>query len=208
MALSGIRVFAIGFIVLLVVVGAIIFSVVLYKRKKWNLRLEIKLPRSDGRLILSDKAKGFWDAQNGWIVVKRKGYKKVVTHPIDPKKWLKGRNFATLIQIGPEDFIIASENSYAVVKDEATGEELALMDIIADVGKRKTWKNYTERTSKKAFTLIGWLEDHWRAVELAIVIFCMFLGFAVLWMRMPSICPVVPATVAALIPLAIHNKNE
>lgn len=156
----------------------------------------MKLPRSDGQLILSDKAKGHWDAQNGWIVVKRKGYRKVPTHPMDPKKWLKGRDFATLIQVGPEDFIVADENSYKLLTDEQTGKQIALMDIVADVGKRKTWKNYTERMGKKAFTLSGWAEQHQFAIALAVVIFVMFLGFAILWMRMPSICGA-----AAFIPL-------
>ena len=178
-------------IVLVVLVGAIILSVWFYKKKKWNLRLEIKLARSDGRLILSNKAKGYWDAVNGWIVVKRKGYKKVMTHPIDPKKWLKGSDFATLIQVGPEDFIIADENSYSIVYDEndtVQAKPIALMSIVADVGKRKTWKNYTERMGKNAFTLKGWMDKHQLAITLAIVIFVIFLGFAILWMRMPSIC--------------------
>lgn len=203
------KVIGIAAIVLILVVGAIILTVVLYKRKKWNLRLEIKLPRSDGKLILSDKAKGYWDAENGWIVVKRKGYRKVPAHPIDPKKWLKGRNFATLIQVGPEDFIVVDENTYTIIIDEATGEELAVMKIIADVGKRKTWKNYTERMGKKAFTLRGWAEQHQLAITLAIVIFVIFLGFAILWMRMPSICQgqnTAPAA-AAIIPLLIKHKK-
>ena len=29
------------------------------KKKKWNLRVEIKMPRSDGQIINSEKAKGF-----------------------------------------------------------------------------------------------------------------------------------------------------
>ena len=142
---------------------------------------------------MSDNGKGYWDAENGWIVVKRKGYKPVSTQPIDPKRWLKGRNFATLIQIGPEDFMIASEASYQIVTDETTGQKIALMSIIADVGRRKTWKNYTERMGKKTFTLRGWAEQHQMAITLAIVIFCIFLGFSVLWMRLPSICPAVVA---------------
>ena len=185
--LGSVRVLGIGALIILIVVGAIVLSVILYKRKKWNLRLEVKLPRSDGNIILSDKAKGYWDARNGWIVVKRKGYKQVTTHPIDPKKWLKGRDFATLIQVGPEDFIIVDENSYMTVKDES-GNDIAVMQIVADVGKRKTWKNYTERMAKKAFTLSSWMDKHQLAITLGIVMFCMFLGFAILWMRMPSIC--------------------
>ena len=205
--LSSVKVIGIAAIVIVAIVAAIVISIVMYKKKKWNLRLEIKLPRSDGRLILSDKAKGHWDAENGWIVIKRRGYRKVPTHPIDPKKWLKGRNFATLIQVGPEDFIVVDENTYTILVDEATGEEMAIMKIIADVGKRKTWKNYTERMGKKAFTLRGWAEQHQLAITLAIVIFVIFLGFAILWMRMPSICQSKAPVAAAMIPL-LMNKHE
>lgn len=206
MVMGGIPMLVIGFFVILFIVGGILLSIWLYKRKKWNLRLEIKLPRSDGQLILSDKAKGYWDSENGWIVVKRKGYSKVPTQPMDPKKWLKGRNFATLIQVGPTDYIIASENSYQVVTDDSTGRKIALMDIIADVGNRKTWVNYTERMGKKTFTLRGWAEQHQFAIALSIVIFCMFIGFTILWMRMPSICATA-APAAALLPLTIRRNK-
>lgn len=178
-----------GAILAILFLGVIAWIV--HSKKKWNLRLEIKLPRSDGQLVLSDSAKGHWDNKNGWIVVKRKGFRAIPTHPIDPKKWLRGRNFATLIQVGPEDFIIASEDSYLVVKD-AEGNDQAVMKIVADVGKRKTWKNYTERMGKKAFTLVGWLEQHQFLVALGIVCFIMFIGFALLWSRqgelIKSIC--------------------
>jgi hypothetical protein len=186
--LSSVKWLGIGAGIIAFITIAIIGSIIFYKRKKWNLRLEIKLARSDGQLILSDKGKGYWDSKNGWIVIKRKGYKAVHSRPIDPKEWLQGRDFATLIQVGPEDFIIARESSYSNVIDSATNQGIALMSVVADVGKRKTWKNYTERMAKKAFTITGWMEEHWRAVELAIIIFVMFLGFAVLWMRLPSIC--------------------
>jgi len=177
----------IGLIVLLVIVGIIIFIVWQYKRKKWNLSLTVKLPRSDGRLVLTEKAKGYWDAKSGWIIAKRKGMKPVHTKPIDPKRWLKGTNSATLIQTGPEDFIIADELSYTVFKD-VEGKTWALMDIVADIGKRKSWKTYTERAAKNAFTITSWLQEHWRAIELTVIIFVIFLGFAILWSRLPSIC--------------------
>ncbi len=190
LGLTTIKFLGIGLIVIVVLGLAIWASVFFYKKKKWNMSLTLKLPRSNGKLILTERAKGFWDATNGWIVIKRKGYKKVTSRPIDPKEWLSGKDQATLIQVGPEDFIIAREDSYSIVKDSVTGKEVALMDIIADVGKRKTWKNYTERMGKGVFTLSDWAKRHEVAITIAIVIFIMFLGFAVLWMRMPSICAV------------------
>ena len=185
--LTSVKWLGIGLLAIVIIAAIIVTIVLTYKRKRWNLKLTIKLPRSDGKIILTDKGKGYWDAENGWIMVKRKGYKGVPSRPIDPKKWLQGRDSATLIQVGPQDFIVALEDSYTVLTDE-NGKQYALMDIIADIGKRKTWKNYTERQGKKTFTLRGWLENHQFAVAIAIVMFTMFIGFAILWMRMPSIC--------------------
>jgi lipopolysaccharide export LptBFGC system permease protein LptF len=185
--LGGMNIFIIIAIAVIVIFGGIIGLVLWYRRKKWNIILSCKIPRSDGKLIYTDVGKGFWDADNGWIMIKRKGYKPVPTRPIDPKKWLQGRNSATVIQVGPQDFIVALEDSYTVISDE-NQRQYALMDVIADVGKRKTWKNYTERQAKKTFTLRGWLEAHQMGVTLAIVIFSIFIGFAILWMRMPQIC--------------------
>jgi len=159
------------------------------KRKKWNLKVTLKLTRSDGMVILTEWAKGYWDAKNGWIVLKRKGYKKLKTRPIDPKKWLKGRDHVTIIQVGPEDYIVADEQSYEILTDSETQQQIPVMKVLADVGKRKTWMTYTERTAKNTFTISGWIEEHWRAVEISIIMVSMFLGFAIIWMRLPSICP-------------------
>jgi len=181
------KIIIIGILIILIVGGAIAISIIIYRRKKWNLKLIIKLPRSDGRIILTDRAKGYWDAENGWIMIKRKGYRAVPSKPIDPKKWLQGRTDATFIQVGPQDYIVAIEDSYNILSDEG-GKQYALMDIIADIGKRKTWKNYTERQGKKTFTLRGWMEKHQFAIALSIVLFSVFIGFTILWMRLPTIC--------------------
>lgn len=190
--IKGIPIFAIGLIVIVVVGLLIGLAIWQYKRKKWNMKIRVKLPRSDGKIILDDDAKGYWDADNGWIVIKRKGYKPVQTKPIDPKKWLKGKDVVTVIQVGPEDYIIATEDSYKIVKDE-NGNDIAIMDVVADVGKRKTWRNYTERMGKRTFTIKRFWDEHQGQIILAIVVFVIFLGFAILWMRMPSICPACPS---------------
>lgn len=184
----------IGNTVLYVVLGLFVVIIVTvlgiwaYRRKKWNLVLNVKIPRMDGRFIGQDKAKGYWDSDEGWIMVKRKGYKPVPSRPIDPKKWLQSKNEATLVQVGPQDYIIALEDSYNILTGE-DGKSYALMDIMADVGKRKTWKNYTERQAKKAFSLGNWLKENAWMVSTGIVIFIIFIGFAVIWTRLPTICP-------------------
>ena len=171
--------------IITILVGIAIFF---HSRKKWNLKGKVVLLRSNLNDQFTDDCKGFWDAENGWIVIKRKGYKKVVTRPFDPKEWLVGRNKFTVVQTGPEDFVIARENWNEII-DSNTGEKKFIHEVVADLGKRKTWKNYTERMGKKTFTLKGWLEQHAWAVAIAIILFCMFLGFTIVIMKLPSLCP-------------------
>jgi hypothetical protein len=186
---TGVPILVIGFVVILVIALAIGLSVFFYKRKKWNLSGTAVLLRNNLNEQFEDKCKGYWDAENGWIVLKRKGYRPVHTRPFDPKIWLVGRNKFTVVQVGPEDFII-SRVDFRKVKDFESAEEVFIADIVADVGKRKTWKNYTERMGKNTFTLRGWAEKHQFAIALSIVMFSMFIGFTILWMKMPSICAV------------------
>jgi hypothetical protein len=185
---TGLPVLVIGIVVILLIVAGIGIAVWQHKRKKWNLQGDAILLRSNLNDQYEDVCKGYWDAGNGWIVVKRKGYKPVHTKPFDPKVWLTGRNRFKVIQTGPEEYVIA-RIEWTQLTDSNTGEELHISKVIADCGKRKTWKNYTERMGKKTFTLRGWAEMHQMAITLAIVIFCIFLGFSILWMRLPSICP-------------------
>jgi len=181
------KIFIWGILILLVIGIATGVSIWQYKRKKWNLTVTIRLPRENSKSILSDIAKGYWDAAQGSIIIKRSGRKPVGSRPIDPKKWVQGSSVISVIQVGPEDYIICLEDSYKVVTGE-DGKQYAILNIISDVGKRKTWGNYFERTAKKAFTLRGWLEQHQFAVVLAVLMFTMFLGFSILWSRIPKVC--------------------
>jgi hypothetical protein len=188
LVVKGVPILVGGIIVIIVLVAAIVISIWLYKRRKWNLEGDAVLLRTGMSDQYEDKCKGYWDAENGWIVLKRRGYREVHTKPFDPKEWLTGRNRFKVIQTGPEEFVIARVEWNRVI-DSNTGEETFISKVIADVGKRKTWKNYTERMGKKTFTIQGWMQEHQMAITLAIVIFAIFMGFAILWMRMPSICP-------------------
>jgi hypothetical protein len=180
----------IGLGALIALGGLIAASVFWYKKKKWNLNVVFKLPRSDGKLVLTEYVKNgaYWNAEEGCIMLKRKGRKAMGSRPIDPKKWLKGTSDVTVIQVGPEDFVIADEQSYTILTDVDTGKQIGIMDVVADVGKRKVWKNYFERSAKKAFTLRGWAERNQAVIQLVVILFCMFIGFAILWSRLPKVC--------------------
>jgi len=168
-----------GLLVLIILGGVGIWA---YRRKKWNLRVEIKMPRSDGKIILSEKAKGHYDIEEGIVDIKRKGLKAVGMKPFDIKEFLQGSNFLEVTQLGPKDYIPNHPDGYKIFKDKK-GNEYAIVDAIANFDSRRTWKNYMERSAKQRFTLSGFLDKHWRSIELGIIIFMLFLGFSVLWMR-------------------------
>lgn len=176
---------AIGFVVL------IVFGVIIWwarKRKKWNLRVEVKMPRSDGKIIYSEKAKGHYNVVEGIVSIKRKKLPAVGMKPFDVRNYLQGLNFLEVIQVGPNEFIPIHPKSFNTLHDFKDGKKYALLDIEADLSKRKVWKNYYERSCAKRYTLLGWLDRHWRAMELGIIIFIILLGMSILWMRMPTIC--------------------
>ena len=63
---------------ILVVFGLIVLGIAIWiwhDKKKWNLKVEIKLPRSDGKIINGEWGKGCFDAKRGVVFVKRKGVK-------------------------------------------------------------------------------------------------------------------------------------
>lgn len=182
--MSGIIIFVIGVAVLAVVIGVGFWAM---KRKKWNLRVEIKMPRSGGRLVLSEPAKGHFDIEAGIVDIKRKKLRAVGMKPFDVRQYLQGNNFLEVIQIGPKDYLPVLPKSYSTLKNKK-GEEFAVTEIEADFGEAGTWASYAERAAKNRFSIIGFLDKHWRAVEISIILFVVFLGISILWMRMPSIC--------------------
>lgn len=98
------------------------------------------------------------------------------------------------MQLSPTDYIPIHPKSYEkvstskIVDGKKVSEEFIVLNLETDLLKRKTWKTYMERAAKNRFTIHGFLDAHWRAIEISIIIFIMFIGFAAMWMRLPSIC--------------------
>lgn len=187
-------------VILMIIIGLIVIAIIgsiaffLMRRKKWNLIVEIKMPRSDGQILLRERAKGHYDIKAGIVDIKRKKLKAVGMKPFDIRKYLQGNKYLEVIQISPTEYIPTLPKSYQELKVEEVVEgkkqmvKYALMDIEANIEKRKTWKSYMERSAKNRFTILGFLDKHWRAIEISIILFVVFLGMSILWMRMPSIC--------------------
>lgn len=159
------------------------------KRKKWNLRVEIKMPRSDGKLINSEKAKGFFDTKNGFVSLKRKGLNPIDMKPFNVSKYLQGVKYLEVLQVGPDDFIPILPKSYAIIKksNAVPGEQTdyALLDIYGDMGERKQWASNAVESALNRFTLKSFMKRHEFAISIIIIMFGLFIGFAIVLSQMP-----------------------
>jgi len=176
---------------LIILAGLILLGGIAYwgiKRKKWNLVIDIKMLRSDGAITLTERGKGKYDAASGIVDVKRKKMSAVGMMPFDVREYLQGKNHLEVLQIAPNEYVPIHPKSYEVIFNSRTGEKFAVLSLAADLSKRKTWKTYFERSGKDRFTLKSVWDKYGNILSIGMVAFMVFLGIAILWVRMPSIC--------------------
>jgi hypothetical protein len=185
-----------GAVALACVVGGVWY--LLYKKKSWNIKVEVKIPRNIRNIKLREGgykvygtlnkewAKGFYDAKRGVCYIKRKGKKAVPMKPFDIKRFLSTENILTVIQVGMEDYRPVLDDSYIEVVDDETGEEAALITAKIDTSESKSWKNSFERDSKSAYTIKNWIAEHGALVAMGLVLLMNLIGFAIVIARMPK----------------------
>ncbi len=183
----------VGFIALLVV-GFIGFLI--WNRKRWNLKVEIKLPRSDGKIINGEWGKGYFNAKHGVVYIKRPGFaqKKIPLKIFDPKRYLQGADMLTVIQLSPIDYRPVLPKSFLEYElthvDDETGKETlvkeAVMNIECDTGASKAWQTAFEAAAKNAYSLQSFFTQFQTPIAIAIVLIAVFVGIAALWTQMPK----------------------
>lgn len=186
-------------VVALIACGAGLYFFVI-KRKKWNISVEFKIPRNIRRIKQKDGTirivgtlnkewgRGYYDAKNGVVLVKRKKKKGVPMKPFDVKTFLSSGNILTVIQVGIEDYRPILDDSYINVVDEKTGEKNALINAKIDTSEGKSWRNSYERERKNTYAITNWLREHGQTMAIGIVVLMIFVGFGIMWTRLPSIC--------------------
>jgi hypothetical protein len=186
-------------IVAVVVVLALIFGLGFWywnAKKRWNLRVEFKLPRSDGKMTQGEWGKGSFNSTRGVVYLKRNKMKKVPMEVFDIKKYLQGTDLLTVIQIGPEDYRPVLNDSWSEVvveyENPETGEvkrvREAIMNLRVDTGVNKAWKSSWESAAKKAYSITSFFQQFQTPIAVGIVVICVFVGFAIIWTRLPTIC--------------------
>ena len=181
----------------LIICGLFLWWLIL-KRKKYNIKVEVKIPRNikavrnrDGSIrtigtLNKEWGKGYYDAKKGVVFIKRKKKKPVPMKPFDIKRYLSTENILTVIQIGIEDYRPVLDESYIEVVDSASGEEGALIRAIIDTSESKSWKNSFEREAKMTYSIKNWIAEHGALVAMGLVLLMNLVGFSIVISRMPK----------------------
>lgn len=148
---------AASFFIIVLVGGGI--WLVKHNKKKWYLQVKLKMPRNDGRTIIHEEAKGYWDARAATLWVKRFGVfgSKFFVKLDDIRKYLQGEGTIELIGSGV-DFKPVLPVSYLEVIDEDTGQKAFILDYKMDFTNDKAWAIEAERRYTKAFSVSDLLE--------------------------------------------------
>jgi len=162
-----------------------------WNKKRWNLKVEIKLPRSDGNIVNGEWGKGYFNSKRGVVYIKRAGIisPKIPLKIFDPKRYLQGSDLLTVIQLSPVDYRPVLPKSYLTheveYKDDKTGVvtkvEEAILTIKCDTGHSKAWQQAFDAASKQAYSLKSFFQQFQTPIAIAIVLVAVFVGFAALW---------------------------
>lgn len=191
-----------GLIVLLIFFGlaTVLFvgggGLIIWNKKRWNLKVEIKLPRGDGTIVNGEWGSGFFHSKRGVVYIRRPGWfqPKIALKIFDPKRYLQGSDLITVIQLSPVDYRPIHPKSYLTYtkkfKDSETGEikeiEESVLKITCDTGHDKAWQSAFDAAAKKAYSLQSFFQQFQTPISIAITITAVFVGIAALWSQMPN----------------------
>ena len=180
-------------IVVLLIIGGI-FALWFFK-KRYNLKVEVKTIRSDGKIINGEWAKGIFNAGRGVVYIKRKGLRTVPMKVFDIRRYLQGSDLLTVIQVASEDYrpvINDSWTEHTVEYEDDAGktyeQKESVLNIKVDSGLNKAWKSAWDNASKKAYSISTFFTQFQAPITIAIVLIAIFVGFAIIWNRLPSVC--------------------
>ncbi|MBD3253151.1 hypothetical protein GF386_05440 [Candidatus Pacearchaeota archaeon] len=156
----------------------------LKKKRSWNLKAEIKIPRSDGRLLTAEWGKGAYDTKRGVVWIKRRRKSPVPMKPFNIEKYIQGQDsIITVQQVSPDHYIPLLYESFTEMEDDKTGETASFAKIKSDFSESKSWKNQFERESKGAYTVLSLLKEYAPYIGVGIILFMNFVGFAILYTK-------------------------
>ncbi len=207
---TGTSLWTFVFVIVGVGVGLLLLGVAgwwWFFKKRWNLRAEIKLTRSGGKLTNAEWGKAMFNAKRGVCFVKRPGMmqRAVPVRIFDIREYIQGDSIITFIQVGPDDLRPVLNRSWEEyendepmkdskgnpIKDKEGNlvyEKASIMNIKVDTGMNKAWRAAWSQAAKQAYSLRSFFSQFQTPIAIAIVIIAVFVGFAMLWTRLGSMC--------------------
>lgn len=186
----------VGMVVLVILGLAFIWW---YTKKNWNLDVEFKLTRNDGRITNAEWGTGCYDAKKGVVFVKRPTDKFRYKNPwakgiavkiFDIRRYIQGDRIITMLQVGPEDYrpvLNDSWTSYVYEKQREDGTIVeikeSILNIKVDSGLNKAWKSSWDAAAKNAYSIMSFFQTFQTPIAIGIVVICCFVGFAILWTK-------------------------
>jgi hypothetical protein len=176
-------------IIFLIVIGILFY--LWWNKKRWNLKVELKLPRSDGRIVNGEWGKGYFDVKRGAVFIKRKGVSgKIPMKVFDIKQYIQGTDLLTAIQLSSLDVRPIRNDSYVnhlIGYKNVDNKKIpiydSIMNIKIDTGDNRAWLDSFNASSKKAFSIQNFLNQFQTPIAIGIVVLSCFIGFAILWTR-------------------------
>lgn len=165
-----------GIFVVALIVGAILFWQ--WNKKKWYLKVEFKMVRSDGNAIIGEQGKGYYEHKKGICWVKRKGLKKEPIKATDMRKYLQGDNVVTAVG-NTGNWKLVIPDSFLTVIDDETGEEASVMKIRVNMKEDTPWAVQTERMLLDAFSIANFWNSIKDYIGWGLVIFIVIIANAV-----------------------------
>ncbi len=207
---TGASLWTFVFIIIAVLVGLLILGFAgwwWFFKKRWNLRAEIKLTRSSGTLTNAEWGKAYFNAKRGVCFVKRPGLRQraIPVMIFDIRKYIQGDNIVTFIQVSPDELKPVLNSSWEEYEDDEPmkdqdgniredqkgnpiHEKASIMNIRIDTGLNKAWGAAWRQAAKQAYSLKSFFTQFQTPIAIAIVIIAVFVGFAMVWTRLGSIC--------------------
>ena len=172
----------IGIVIGVIVIILIFLGIFMFMRnRKWNLKVEFKMARSDGVITIPEWGKGKYDAINGVIYLKRKRKKAEAVKVKRLDKYLQGFNIITAIgNTGAWRLVIPE--TFLEVTDDESGETAAFVKLKTDTKEDKSWSVNFERQALNTFTIQSWMAEYGQflgwAFVILITIISNFIGFS------------------------------
>jgi len=162
-----------GLIILFLIGGVIWFK--RYQKKKWFLKVILKMPRNNGKTINTEIAKGYWDARKATLWVRRENKKKFFVKLDDIRKYLQGNEVIELEGSGVDWKPILFE-SYLELIDEKTGQKASIMNYSMDFSTDSNWAIASEREFINTFSLSDAIQKFGQYIAMGIMVAIVILA--------------------------------